>query len=418
VAKTEIPPGRNWLLRLQSAFVLPLARTLYLSVALLSLIVGLGATAVLLWAFLTGSGQPTLQREPPPYQGSAVAPPAVARTLDLDTVRRHVGPPTDIRFVITSGPFSAPPPVGEPLGYFVAESPNGVADHPDGVSVLGGPDAGLLERIQHPGTGRTGLAANQRFVERMREDLAGITAPQRKSYGVRVIARDRFAIASEATDVTFELELVPPTAAPASPSAPPVTVQATALQGIAGDIARTLQPEVNPEQFRLYNRALQVPGECQAADDDGDFLTGFRDAFNELKPRLSAANVEALYSGVCAAWADVRAREEQALAAADAAEDAAYRRAEDAREAVRQRNQAALEAHERRVFQAKAAGGVALLVIGGALSAFLSVSLVLAFLAIEGHSRAVRTAVEAIARANSGAMSAPDTATSPGTTAA
>ena len=417
MAKTDTP-GRDWLLRLQSAFVLPLARTLYLSVAVLSLIVAIGAAAVLLWAFLTGAGQPKLEREPPPYRGSPAAAPAVSRTLDLDTVKRYVGPPTDIRFVITSGPLSEPPPVGKPLGYFVAQSPTGVARHPDGVSVLGGTDAELLERIQHPGTGLTGLAANQRFVERMREDLAGLTAAQRKSYGVRVIARDRFGTASAPTDVTFELELVPPTTAETLPPAQPVPTEVTALQEIARDIARALQPEVNPEQFRIYNRALEVPGECQAADDDGDFLAGFRDAFTQVRSSLNAGNVEALYSGVCAAWADVRTREQQARAAADAAEQAAYQRAEDARERVRQRNQAAMEAHERQVFQAKAAGTVALVVIGGAVSAFLSVSLVLAFLAIEGHSRAVRAAVEAIARANAGATPAPDAETSQGATTA
>ena len=402
--------GRDWLLRLQSAFVLPLARTLYLSAAVLSLIVGLGAAAVLVWAAITGAGHPSLEPEPPPYRGSASASsaPAASRAMDLDTVRRHLGAPSDIRVIVTEGRFSAPPPVGTPLGYFAAESVNGLAPFPDGVSILGGSDAELLERISFPGTGATGLAVNQRFVERVREDLAGLTAPQRKCYALRVIARDRFGTVSEVADVTFELELAPP-AAQAPDPAQPGPVPVTALQELAGEIARTLQPEVNPEQFRIYNRALQVPGECNAGNEDDDFLRGFREAFTEAQPRLNTANVEALYAGVCAAWADVRARKQEAREAADAAEQAAYRRAEDARARVRQRNQAAMEAHERRVFEAKAAGGVALLVIGGALSAFLSVSLVLAFLAIEGHSRAVRAAVEAIARTSEGSRSPPGT---------
>ena len=61
-------------------------------------------------------------------------------------------------------------------------------------------------------------------------------------------------------------------------------------------------------------------------------------------------------------------------------------------------NQSRLQAHEAKVFAAKARSAVALSVIGGALAIFLSVALVLAFLAIEGHSRAVRAAMESLVR--------------------
>jgi hypothetical protein len=74
------------------------------------------------------------------------------------------------------------------------------------------------------------------------------------------------------------------------------------------------------------------------------------------------------------------------------------RQAEQARDQALARNRDLMNQHERRLLEAQAQTRLTLSVIGGALGIFLAVALVLAFLALEGHSRAVRAAMEAMVR--------------------
>ncbi|NEX16817.1 MAG: hypothetical protein C1943_09350 [Halochromatium sp.] len=144
--------------------------------------------------------------------------------------------------------------------------------------------------------------------------------------------------------------------------------------------------------------ALEVPGRCGARDDDATFLANYRQAFESVKPRISSTNLDAFYTGLCNAWEAVLQREAAARMQAEQQQRAAYRASEEARAQVKARNrQIALE-HQAKVERATEMTTVTLSVIGGALGLFLSVALLLAFLAIEGHSRAMRAAVESMVR--------------------
>jgi TctA family transporter len=76
-------------------------------------------------------------------------------------------------------------------------------------------------------------------------------------------------------------------------------------------------------------------------------------------------------------------------------------------------NNELLRQHESRVSRARTQTAVTLSAVGGALTLFLSVALVLAFLAIEGHSRAIRTAMESMVRLTEGHQAQESTSNNP-----
>ena len=102
--------------------------------------------------------------------------------------------------------------------------------------------------------------------------------------------------------------------------------------------------------------------------------------------------------GLCEAWQSVL---EQESAEAERLQEqywAERQAAEYAREQALTQNRDLMDQHQRHVLEAQAQTLVTLSVIGGALGIFLTVALVLAFLALEGHSRAVRAAMEAMVK--------------------
>jgi hypothetical protein len=380
-------------LQVLSGVVLPTARTLYLLVALGSLLAVLGGIVYIVFLQASAAGQPTTRPLPPPHGGS---PPSVNLSEirpDSALLSERLHPPSDVRFHATSNVLVAPPPVGEVLGRFTASTPNGLAAHPDGISILGGPDAQLFERV--PTTnGAVGLAPREALVQQIAQMLAGLDKEVSRAYTLSVIARDRFGILSAPTTVTFSLRFAPK---PTQPEPEPAAEQAlTPLQSLARDIARTIEPEVNPDHFSAYRTAQETPATCGAAPDDREFLDIYGNAFSEHRDRLTAANIKAFYSGLCALWADLGQRRYQAQQDADAIYQAAWQTAEQARERVRSLNDRAIAEHAARRSNAMTQTLMTLSVVGGAFGLFLSVSLVLAFLAIENHSRAMRSAIEAM----------------------
>lgn len=389
--------GRRWLLRLQSALVLPIARGVYLLIALTCLVVVIGGILYVVFLQASTVGQPTLVAVPPADQVSEPRVDASDRAVDLALVQARLEPPSAVRFNVTAGTLSAPPSEGQVLGHFVAETANGLAPFPEGVSLIGGPDAELFERVRDGAQKRVGLAARAALVNEIRDTLRDITEPTSRSFTVRVVARDTYGLASPPVELSFTLRL-----APAAASAPTVEPEPepepTPLQAIARDIARTVEPEVNPAHFAAYKVAEQVPGRCGTNASDQRFLANYRRAFDEVRPRLTASNVDAFYLGLCEAWQSVL--EQEASEAEQLQEEywAKRQAAEYAREQALAQNRDLMNQHERRVLEAQAQSWVTLSVIGGALGIFLTVALVLAFLALEGHSRAVRAAMEAMVK--------------------
>lgn len=407
--------GRQWGLRLQSAFVLPLARGIYLAIAVGCLLTVIGGALYLAFLQATTVGEPALVPVPPAYEGDAATRGPGERTLDLAVATKRFEPPTKVRFQVASSTLTEPPRVGQVLGYFVAETSNGLGDYPEGVSIIGGPDAELFERVPEGASRKVGLAARPALVEDIGSRLRDLKEATARTFDIRLVARDQFGITSAPMDLSFSLRLAPKVATTAASEPPPeLPAQPTELQAVAREIARIVQPEVNPAHFAAYQTALKLPVRCGASDGDGSpFVADYRRALEELRPRLTAANIEAFYGGLCDAWKDALQRHAAEQERAEQQRRAAQRVADAARERARAQNNEAMRQHEGRVARAKAQSTLALSVMGTAFGLFLSLSVVLAFLAIEGHSRAVRAAMEsmaALSRGGAGNGSAPDSA--------
>ena len=395
------PPKRQWLLRLQSAYVLPLARGIYLLIALACLVTVIGGGLYVLILQASSAGTPAQEPLPPVYQGSSGSSNLPAREIDLAAVERRLTAPGDIAFSVATGTISEPLAEGTLLGFFRAGTPNELAAYPDGISILGGPDAPLFDRVQGERPGAIALTPRPELLAQIESQLASLQAPETRRFELRIIARDQYGITSAPTDISFSLKFAPAASAPAAAAAESAPAPAlTEVEKIARDIAQTLEPTVNPAHFAVYRTASEVPGRCGTRNDDQAFLASYRRAFDELRESLTSRNIEAFYQGLCEGWETAGLREAAARQQADQEAREARRIAEEARSRVAQRNAQAMRAHEAKVQSAKAQSALVLSVIGGALAVFLSVALMLAFLAIEGHSRAVRAAVESMARMN------------------
>ncbi len=396
------PVGRRWFLRLQSAYVLALARGIYLVIALGCLLAVFGGLVYVGYLQATTAGQPETVPIPPPYQGTETPVAPSDRTLDLAVIGKRFAPPTNVRFQVASSTWTVPPAEGQVLGYFLADTPNGLASFPEGVSVIGGRDAELFERVPDRASKKNSLAARPVLVEQVAEALRDIKEPTSRTFEIRVVARDRYGIASAPMELSFDLRLAPKPAASttAAPSAPPA--KPTELEAVASEVARIVEPDVNPGHFAAYKTALKAPSRCGASDSDGSFIANYRRALEEVRPRLTAANVEVLYAGLCDAWNEVLRREAAAQERLEQQQRAVQWAAEEARERAQAENDEMQRRHAVQVNEAKQRAQQTMAVVGGALFLFLAVALVLAFLAIEGHSRAVRAAMEAMMQMGQG----------------
>ncbi len=405
-------PGRRWFLQMQSAYVLSLARGICLLIALACLVMAIGGISYAVFLQASITGQPAPITVPPPYQDTEPAETAVDRAIDLTVVQSRLEPPTNIRFVATVDAITEPPRAGQALGYFVADTHNGLAPFPDGVSLLGGPDAELFERVREGSKQRIGLAAKTPLVTELTATLRDIQATTSRIFTIRVVARDSYGVVSAPTNLSFTLTLGPKSAASAEPPPTPPSVP-TELQAIAREIARIVEPEVSPAHFAAYHTALKAPARCGTNDSDWTFLANYRRALEDVRPRLTAANVEAVYLGLCDAWKGVLQREAVEWEQAEQLRRAARQAADEARSRALAHNNELLRQHESRVSRARTQTAVTLSAVGGALTLFLSVALVLAFLAIEGHSRAIRTAMESMVRLTEGHQARESTSNNP-----
>ncbi|MBK8638394.1 MAG: hypothetical protein IPN92_08935 [Chromatiaceae bacterium] len=283
------------------------------------------------------------------------------------------------------------------MGHFVAETPNQIAAYPEGASILGGPDAERFTRGLDEKSKMVGLAATPMLASEIAEALRDIKEEQQRTFQIRVAMRDQFGTTSAAEDISFTLRLAPALLVSPEPKPDPQTPP-TEIQKIAREVAKTIEPTVNPAHFSAFEKATKVPRQCGASDTDQVFLGNYRRAVEDARLKLTSANVEAFYTGLCDAWKAVLKKQADAREQAEQLVRAAREQAERARENAQAHNSALQQRHSEQVFQAKAYTAVTLSVIGGAIGIFLAVSLVLAFLAIEGHSRAVRLAIETMVR--------------------
>lgn len=371
---------RRWF---QSDFVLSAAQKLYLLIAGLSLIaavIGLAAVGVLELSTWRAAQQVPV---PPPYVGKAAS-------VNVDSVRAHLLPPQNIRFVVTRKFLGTPVTGDEVLGFFEADTANGLAQFPNDFDILGGTDAERFDRTQvavrymsKDGfvriVARAGLKPAKALVDELNAAASALHSSQQKTYALSVVARDRVGNRSSPVNVTFTVTY-------GSAASAPATEQPTDLEQIARDIALIIDPQKTPLYFDAYNRALRIPEECGTTKDNAGFSTEYGNTFRQLKGHLNASNIEGFYAGLCAAWKDAVLREAAEHERADVARFAAIRQNENAR---------AMLTLEK--FATVLGQSAALWFVKQALTIFLFVSVVLAFLAIERHVSRLREAVDTIA---------------------
>lgn len=386
---------QRWFHRIQSLNVLPLARGIYLLIALVSLLVVLGGSVYALYLQAVIANQPSTVPVPPPYQESVSGASATPQTLDLALVGARLEPPTNIRFNVRVGTITSPLRRDEVIGHFQADTKNSLAASSEAVSILGGRDAELFERAFDAQNKTVGLKGTPALEKLIADELLDIKDPKSRDFEIRVVARDRFLMLSTATDISFVLNF-----GPKSVAAPESKPEPTELQKIANDIASIIEPsEENSTLFKTYYiAATKVPERCNTSDRDQRFISNYRRAFEEVRPRLHAANIDAFYTGLCEAWKDILQRETAERERIERAQTAVIRQAEESRANAQAQNYNLQRRYEMEVMQAKANTWLTMTVVGTALAVFLSMALILAFLAIENHSRAVRTAIESLVR--------------------
>ena len=327
--------------------------------------------------FQFGTWIPTPQsRVPAPYEAQPGA-------IDFNAIEARLRPPTNIHVVILSDIITKPLTGQEVLGYFDASTANGLARYPDDFDILGGKDVDLFDRTTYYGSApRAALRATGALIDQINTALPALRTAQQKTFILKVVARDSLGNRSAPVNVSFSLTYGPPGATAAARPATQAQ-QMSDLQILARDIAQTLDPEKSEAYFYNYDRALKVPARCGVSENNGVFISDYRSAFEHVRKQLTLSNIEAFYAGVCDAWGQVL----RDAAAADAE-----------RNDVIAKNGIAEMAAETAKFAARAARDTALVVVGGAFVLFMWIALFLAFLAMETHSKALREAVETLAK--------------------
>ena len=386
--------GPTWLLRIQNAF-LPLAKGIYLLVAIGSLITVIGGSLFALYMQSVIALPVKTVAVPPPYSESpANVGNTPVPTMDLFLVSNHLAPPTNIKFVVTIDTITTPLREEDNiLGYFSADTSNGLASFPDGIDIPGGRDATLFERTFDQEHKAIGLKATTTLIKEINETLRDIQEQNERNFEIQLLARDRYRMLSDLTTISFPLRFGPKSPPPPTPE--PTMSEPTELQKIAGDIATIVTSEPK-SRVAAYRRALEIPKQCEASDQTQVFVANYRQAFEQVRTRLKADNIEAFYAGLCEAWQNVLAREAAARRQVEEAHAAARRQVEEARAQALEFNNEARATHQLEASAAQATTYVTMSIVGGALATFLSISLIVAFLAIEGHSRAIREAVKAM----------------------
>ena len=367
-------------------YVLSFARGVYLLIAIASLVVMIGGTAFIIYLQAMMFKQPSEIPIPPPYQRMSY----VAHTINHAIIAGRLAPPKDIRFVVTTDVITALPNQNVILGYFTANTKNNLASFPDGISIIGGKDSELFEKALDSKNDKIGLKAKAALTNEITELLRDIKARKDRIFEIRVAARDQYGIISPATDIRFVLTFGPALDSrldSKSESQPEITE----LQKVAGDIAKVIEPTVNPAYVSAYRTALGIPRKCGTHDSDQVFITNYRQSLEKVRSQLTSTNIVSFYVGLCEAWEDALQRESER-------ESAEREHAEKRREHAQEHNRRMLQRHEYDIHQARESISRTLTIIGSAVATFLSISIILAFMALENHSRAIREAMESMVR--------------------
>jgi hypothetical protein len=205
-----------------------------------------------------------------------------------------------------------------------------------------------------------------------------------RTFTLRVRARDESGNTSAPTDVSFTLR--PGAAAVAAPQSEVTELGgAGPLPAIARALASRVAQAGTPEFFDAYKYALAEPERCDAGGSPS-FLDHYRAAATRFRTRLNSGNISTFYSAVCASWIDALDRSREAAA-----------QSESERLRVMAANAMARSSAEAAAAQARTLRNAALGFAFSAVIAFMMIALFLAFMAIEGHSAAVRSAIELLA---------------------
>ncbi len=374
--------------KLQSEIILPAARTIYLGIACVSLVAAIGGILVALFFEMQTWGGP---KQVPVPDASAVSPPSI----DVGTVAAHLAPPRNVRLIVAPGLLSNPLTGSEVLGYFNADTSNGLPDYPNDFSIIGGKDSALFERTGTyiAGSGaRAALTPSTALVNQINGDPANFQAQHAHTFQLRILARDARGNSTPAS-VTFTFYTGPASTLNIGPalsqSAPPPPVEeTTALQQLASQIAAQTDPSHTATFFDTYKRAQRVPQDCGANTDDQMFVGEYRKAFEGTRKQLTASNLEAFFAGMCDAWRQAAARQATEQAQNELARG----------EAISRNTEAAMQSEIKKA-GAKVARNVVASFVVAAFGAFITICLFLAFLAMENHTKAVREAIEFLARA-------------------
>ncbi len=386
--------------RLSGFFLIPIAKIIYAVIAIVCLLAIVGGLIFIIYLQASTAVRPETVPVPPPYhEPTPNASLPSNQKIDINIVKNKITPPSKIKFINTIGLINAQLRPNIIIGYFVAETANEIAPYPDGLSIIGGHDAEKFERAFDQRSQKIGLAPTVALLNELNSSINSIKQEQTKKFSIRVVMRDRFGMVSVPADVTVEIIIAPP---PALNTNQPVETKSeqAELQKLAIDIAKHLEPVVNPAYFDAYKKAEKLPGKCGVANDNLEFIFNYRKAFDETKTQLLTSNIDAFYEGVCMAWKEKINREIAEQELKENERRAAMNKAEEDRRVVEQYNENIRRDHALKVMAANGISIVTLIVVGSALATFLGIAILLAFLAIENHSRAMRMAITSMVKIN------------------
>lgn len=371
--------AREWD-KLQSLWVLPTARRLYLVGAL-------GAVAVLVLALALALVFHVLSMSPRSQSSVPEVPSVSVKPIDPASLDALFSGPQ----AITLTPIAVVRPVveGTSVARFSASTPWGLAAA-DGIQVVGGRNMEMFREERDPNVpGDWVLAATKSLTDALKQ--VPETAQSGPTAEVRVLAKDANGNFSKPVMLTLRVRFK--SARPDSPQSNDPEVQAVEdlsapgqLQRIVRALAQLAGQTGSPEYFDAFNEARNEPGRCNA-DENVQFNAAYVAAYDRLHKVLTKDNVGTFYKGLCEVWAQ-RLEEARGEVA----------QAEAARAEVITRNAIAAVAAEARKVWARALRDVAIGFAVAAVGFFMIIALFLAFLAMEGHSNALRVAVEALAR--------------------
>lgn len=372
--------AREWD-KLQSLWVLPTARRLYLVGAL-------GAIAVLVLALVMALGLHLLSLSPASQSSIPKVAEVSVKPIDPASLDALFSGPQAIS--IAPIPVARPVLDGMPVGRFSASTPWGLASA-DGIQLVGGRNLAMF-REERDAEGWV-LVATQALTDAL--EKVPETAQSGPSAEVRVLAKDANGNLSQPVVLKLRVRFKSPQAdtVPPDSAATPTVEDLSApgqLQRVVRALAQLAGPTGSPEYFDALKEAIDQPSRCSAAGND-QFNAAYVAAFDRLHKALTKDNVGTFYRGLCEAWAQRLEEAQQQTELAEAA-----------RGEVIARNAIANAAGEARKIWARALRDVAIGFAVAAIGFFMIIALFLAFLAMEGHSNALRLAVEALARERRG----------------